>query len=311
MSGSSTESAGAVGPQVSVVVVAFNDPQLLSRCLEALSLETQGGDVETLVVSNRQHAVEHLSERLRSTLDGVQWIHAARGTTIPRMRTLGIAYSHGDIVALIEDDCVVQAGWYAGLLASHRMPAAAVGGAVEPGPYRRALDWAVYLCDYGRFMLPLAAGPAVALPGNNVSYKRDSLRALPATLAEDFQEMFVHREWQRQGVPMWSEPAIVVTNVNSWTLAHLTVIPYHHARAFAGRRFGDQPVWRRGMMSLFALLLPLIKVSRVVRETVARRRCFRALLRALPLIVVLETCWSLGESVGYLRGPGASASRWR
>jgi hypothetical protein len=296
---------------LSVVVVAFNDPPLLTRCLEALSLETRGHDVETLVVSNRQRAEDHLSEQPGSAFGGVRWIQVAPGTTIPRMRTMGIARSHGDIVALIEDDCVVQSGWRAALLASHRMPAAAVGGAVEPGPYRRALDWAVYFCDYGRFMLPLAAGPAVALPGNNVSYKRDSLRALPATLAEEFQEMFVHREWQRQGVPMRTEPAIVVTNVNSWTLAHLTVIPYHHARAFAGRRFGDQPLWRRGMMSLLALLLPALKILRIVRETVSRRRRFRALVLALPFIGVLETSWSIGESVGYLRGPGDSASRWR
>ena len=282
----------------------------LASCLEALARDTDGIDVETLVVSDWRRPGGRPNETFLSTYPMIRWIDASNNPTVPRMRATAIAASTADIVAIIEDDCSVQPGWCRALLAAHRVPVAAVGGAVEPGAYGRALDWAVYFCDYGRFMLPFAAGRAAALPGNNMSYKRDHLARLPPELVHEFQEVFVHRAWQRDGIPMRSDPAVVVTNRHMGTPADVTTIPYHHGRAFGGRRFSDQP-WRRAMMSALSLFLPLLNVYRIVRETVRRGRRLGALARALPWILVLSSSWSIGESIGYLRGPGDSASRWR
>ncbi|HYN05835.1 MAG TPA: glycosyltransferase [Vicinamibacterales bacterium] len=311
MSSSSTEAASTGQPLLSVVVVAFNDQDLLSRCLTGLTHEITGHDVEALVVSDWQRPSGRPSDALRSAFHRIRWIEAPRNSTVPRMRAMGVEISRGDIVALIEDDCIVQRGWYDALVSAHRTSASAVGGAVEPGAYRRGLDWAVYFCDYGRFMLPLAAGPAVALAGNNMSYKRDALMRLPSALTYELLEVFVHEAWQRDGTPMRTDPAVVVTNAHSWTLADVTRIPYHHARAFAGRRLSHASPWRRRVMGVAALAFPVLKVLRVVREVALRRRRFVALCRALPWVVVLAVSWSIGESVGYLSGPGESASQWR
>jgi hypothetical protein len=308
---SSTDGAPAHQPRLSIIVIAFNDPALLGGCLDALALEARDDDVETLVVAKWPRARIRRGEVMPIAHRKVRWIEAAAEATVPQMRGTGIAVSHGEIVALIEDDCIVQRGWCAALLAAHRAPAAAIGGAVEPRPYRRALDWAVYFCDYGRFMPPIPAGPAVALAGNNMSYKRQALANLPAALRQEFQEVFVHRAWQQQGVPMLTDPAVVVRNVNSWTIAHVTAIPYHHARAFAARRVEGEPMWQRMTMSVLAVLLPVVKVLRVARETVSRRRHVGALIRALPMIGLLAISWSIGECVGYIWGPGESAGRWR
>jgi len=307
---SSTESGSLGNPKLSVVVVAIHQPDLLGFCLEALTRYTSDVDVETLVVSDWRRPGGRPKEILRSTYPMIRWIDASGNPTVPRMRAMAIAASTGDIVAIIEDDCFVQPGWSTALLAAHRAPVAAVGGAVEPGAYGRALDWAVYFCDYGRFMLPFRAGPAVALPGNNMSYKREHLAQLPPELADDFQEAFIHRAWQHEGVPMRSDPTIVVTNNRRGTTADVTSIPYHHGRAFGGRRYRGQ-LWRRVMMSALLLFIPPLKVLRIVSGIVARGHRLASLVRALPWIVVLSFSWSIGEGIGYLRGPGASGSRWR
>jgi glycosyltransferase involved in cell wall biosynthesis len=298
-------------PVLSIIVVSFNGERLLTRCLESLGIEAGPHDAEILVVADGDHPGGRPSDRLASTFSQVRWIDAPGGCTVPRMRALGIAASRGNIVALLEDDCVVQAGWCKAVLGAHRADGGAVGGPVEPGLYRRALDWAVYFCDYGRFMLPLGDGRAFALPGNNLSFTQAAFARLPAEAAHEFFEVFAHDAWQRECVPTRLEPAALVRNVNAWTLAHVTWIPYHHGRAFAGRRVAGQPLWRRARMGLLAAALPALKVSRVVREVVSRRRLIGPMLYALPWIVVLSTCWSLGESVGYLAGPGASPSKWR
>ena len=43
---------------------------------------------------------------------------------------------------------------------------------------KRLIDWAVYICEYGKFMLPFPAGQAADLPGPNVSYKRAILESV-------------------------------------------------------------------------------------------------------------------------------------
>ena len=293
------------------MVIAFNGRELLERCLDALARETRDHDVETLVVSKSPRAQILQSDVSLVGKVDIRWFEVEPDATVPQMRGRGIAESQGELVGLIEDDCLVQPGWCAALLKAHDAPAAAIGGAIEPRPYRRALDWAVYFCDYGRFMPPLAAGAAVALPGNNMSYKRRALDDLPAALRSEFQEVFIHRAWEQRGVPMLTDPAILVRNVNSWTMADLTAIPYHHARAFAGGRMAGQPIWRRVAMGLLTPLLPVVKVLRVAREAVSRGRYIGALLRSIPMISILAISWSIGECVGYLTGPGRSAARWK
>ena len=110
---------------------------------------------------------------------------------------------------------------------------------------------------------------------------------------------------------MLTDPGIVITNVNSWTIEHVTAIPYHHARAYAGLRVVAEPLWRRLTMSALTPLLPVVKVWRVARETLSRRRHVSKMLRALPMIGMLAISWSAGELMGYLKGPGGSAARWR
>ena len=55
---------------------------------------------------------------------------------------------------MTEDHCVAGDGWLQSVVRAHEAADAAVGGAVENGATDRVVDWAVYFCEYGRYMLP-------------------------------------------------------------------------------------------------------------------------------------------------------------
>lgn len=298
-----------VANQLTVVVVALNPVDRLTRCLEALEA-LDDDELDVIVVRDwkpRAGPVPPLTTRFRS----VRWIAAPEGSTVPTMRQLGIDASIGERVALIEDDCFVQAGWSLAVRQQLTGSASAVGGPVEPGDYGSMRDWAIYFCEYGRFMRPLPERQTADLPGMNVAYLRSRLASLDRR-SDGFADWFVHAEWAKAGVDLRTCDNFVVKNLNSWPADYVTSTPYHHGRAFAGRRFAHLAWWQRAAYAGGAfVLLPWVKTARIAAIVFARRRYRRQFLGALPWVLLFNASWSYGEAVGCLSGPGLSPSRWR
>lgn len=297
-------------PSLSVVVAASNDGTLLARCVDALSAQAHPDEVEIIIARDAGRFDDVARTELNRSTPGLRWVEAPPGATVPRLRGLGIAVARADLVALIEDDCVVADGWCRAAMASAG-DCAAVGGSVEPGPYQKPLDWAVYFCEYGRFMLPLPSGPDAPLTGNNVVYSRHALEKLPDAVRLDFREAFIHAAWQQAGIPTKVTESLVVRNINTWSLRHVTTGPFHHGRAYAAERFGARPTPVRLALAALAVGLPLLKLFRIAAGTLSRGRLTGRLLVAFPWAMIFVGSWSAGEILGCLAGPGDSHSRWR
>jgi hypothetical protein len=293
---------------LSIVVVSLSRAEVLARCLPPLLAQAAGAGAEVWLV--RQPSDDPAVAALRRDHPQVSWLDAAPGDNVPRMRAAAMRLARGRVVALLEDDCTVAEGWCHGVQAAHLEDPPVVGGPIEPDSYPRALDWAVFLCEYARFLPPLQ-GEVLALPGNNVSYRRSLvLRWLEEHGDDGFREAFAHEDWRGQGMPLLADPGMRVRNVNRWTVDTATRSAYHHGRAFAGQRFRGRPS-RRLLYAAGSALLPVLKTARVAGEVLSRGRGAGSLLRALPWIIVFHTSWACGEWMGYLFGPGASADRWQ
>lgn len=291
---------------LSVIVVSFNSPSILRRCLAALWPQIRPDEAAVLVVGRWPDDCP--PAELARQFPQVEWLPAPAQATIPQMRTLGIKASRGDLVALLEDDCLVTATWCQDVIAAHQNPNPAIGGGIEPGAYGKGLDWGVYFCEYGRFLPPFS-GVVPTLPGNHVSYKR---QALEKALNDDgFYEVFVHGQWQQSGEALLADDKLVVRNINSWTGWHVTQMPYHHGRAFSGMRMSKQPIWRRFLFAGLTAGLPALQTLRLLRIILSRQRYRAEFFKAMPWIILFYASWAAGEWVGALFGPGQSADQWR
>jgi hypothetical protein len=294
-----------------VVVVSFCTRDILERCLEALTTHAAAADVELVVVRAVDAHGRATVEAARHLFAQAVFTHVPAGTSVPRMRALGIEASRGEIVALLEDDCVVQPGWLEAALALAASPHVALAGAVEPGEYVRRLDWAVYFCEYARFMLPVPTGGSPPLPGNNMVSRRAALMQPAVRIDGGFQEVFAQSQWLQAGRTTGGSNQMVVKNVNRWPSRQLTAVPFHHGRAYAANRFADRPVAVRLPFALMTIVLPFVKVARLLRETTSRRRLTGRLCQAMPCMLLFTASWSLGEAIGCLAGPGRSAGEWQ
>src|SRR5262249_48147304 len=134
------------------------------RLIETVAAFAQeGGPALEILVS--ECGRDGTAERLRERWPSVRVLHADGDRSIPELRAAGIASATARIVAMTREGCAPAPGWFAALRRAHQDGPDAVGGVVEPGSPDRLIDWAVFFCEYGRYMAPLPPEPRSDLPG--------------------------------------------------------------------------------------------------------------------------------------------------
>ena len=214
-------------PTVTVVIGSNAPPESLAACLEAL--EPQRDGVEVLVQEGRPSPAD-----LR---DRFPWADFALAPDqlVPEHWRDGIDRASGEIVALTIAPMIPAPDWIATIRRLHAEHEA-VGGAIEPGPRLRLVDWGEYFCRYARDMPPFEATGNVDLPGDNAAYDR----ALLEGVARDVSRRVLGAgrrtgAWPPTASCLWHDPALVVRQGRSAGFG-----AFARQRLAHGRRYGHQ-----------------------------------------------------------------------
>lgn len=235
----------------------------------------------------------------RDRIDVAHFKHSREHHDI--LRAIGLARAKGRVVALLEDHGTPAPGWCDAVMKAHAGPAAAVGGAIENG-VDRLLNRAVYYCDFGRYQNPVPSGPAEFLSDSNTAYKRIILESVRHLWEQAFHETSVNWELRKRGELLVLNPEMVVYQTRTtlgWRLAILERFTW--GRSFAGTRVAGAGS-KRFIWAAMSWVLPLLLTGRVVVNSVRRRRLVGKMLIALPIILLLQSFWAIGEFVGYITG---------
>jgi hypothetical protein len=300
-------------PPLSVVVAIVSDTterrptaRALAACLDAFSKQVDAPPLEIIVPHHGD--VEGL-DGLRRRFPDVNFL-PVNDRRAPRagrehhdvLRARGLSAARGAVIGLVEDHARPDEHWCANVVAAHRKPYAAIGGAIENG-IDRPLNWAVYYCDFGRYQRPLPAGESPFASDANITYKRSALEAIRPTWERSFREVVVNGALASRGEKVGLQPDIVVYQNRAGLRLRAAVRElFIWGRSYAATRTAllSRP-WRLAY-ALLSPVLPVILLVRMTRTAGTRRRRFGKFLGALPLIVILLTAWSTGEGVGYLTG---------
>lgn len=293
----------AAEPLVSVIIPSVNGLPVLAECLEALVGQEGQVPAEIIVVDCCGEATRAV---VRERFPRVCLVPVEGRPSIPALRAIGIERARGRVLAITEDHCLVQPGWFQAVERAYRAGHRAVGGPVENGSVERAVDWAVFFCEYARFMGPVPRGPAAEIPGNNSAYDRRLMDELgPGCYAEQW-ESFWHARMREMGIVFQSDPDMVVLHKKEFGYGYFLSQRYHYSRSFAGMRLRGAPWWKRGLYAGATLALPAILLGRIVRTVAGKGRNLRPLVRSLPVVCTFVVSWAVGEGVGALFGPGRS-----
>lgn len=293
--------------ELSVVLAASHSRAGLEACLTSLKNQITNGEIEIIAVCNY---CEDGGFSIEEKFPFIRLIDAPAGTSVPELRTLGIQAATGKIVALLEDNSIVTPTWCRAIRKAHHASHAIVGGAVERVGTHRAVDWAVYFYEYGKYMLPCLEGESATLSGNNVSYSRALLEEAQNEFRNGFFEAFLHKQLQGKGHNLHMAPDAVVYHTMNYRVGKVLVQTFHHGRHYAGRRVASASHVTRLVFAAGSTILPLILPLRIVQLVLNRQRHFRELIVAMPYLVLFMTSWACGEFIGYLWGEGDSVRQW-
>ena len=284
----------------------------LERCLESLASQTFDGNFEIIVPYDPPCAnVCCLHERFPSVrfhaADHLDTATARQGAAREHhdsLRTIGIRAAMGRVIALTEDHAVAMDGWCQQMvdLLDQQKEVVAIGGSVDCRS-RNILRHAVYLCDFGRYQNPLREGSSEYVSDSNVFYETEALRSIEYTWRNDYHETLVHDALAAGPGEIWLTPRTTVFQERT----HLTIRMalqerFVWARSYAGTRVNVMSAQRRLIMIVLSFLLPPLMTLRIYKGLMERDRLSLRTLALLPLILLLQTFWGLGEFTGYVTG---------
>ena len=292
---------------LSVVVPSVNGFPVLGDCLDSLNRQVGDGRLEEVIVANR--CANGLGMALRDRFPWMKLIEDPLDTPIPQLRIMAFRECRGDVIAVLEDHCIVEPDWASKMLEAHRAEHAVIGGLVENAAGDRLIDWAAFFCEYSQFMSPLAEGEAENIPGNNVAYKRWLLERFWPDIETGIWDSTLHERIRNAGIPLYRVPSIKVHHKMSASLGWFIAQKFHFARSFASLRFANASCLRRAAYGVGTLLLPFVLAQRIALQVWSTKTHRRELVLCFPILMLLLVSWGAGEATGYLFGAGSSHAK--
>jgi len=158
-------------------------------------------------------------------------------------------------------------------------------------------------------MPPMRAGAMDILPGSNLSYKRDVLMSNAKFQPDEFWKTFVNESAEAAGSTLWLAPSVEIALKKPIAFRDYFRTRFDHGRCYAGMRVAGRSRFERWLRAATAPLLPWLLLWRTGARYWSKRRHREKLLTTFPLQLLLFGNWSLGELIGYTRGPGQSCRR--
>lgn len=297
-------------PALSIIVAWQKSQAQANDCLDSLYVQSKGRPTEIILVTSHSGAdIQGLPSRYPGLV-----LSAGNADTLPKLYGRGIQRASGKLIAVTEAHTTFDSGWIDKTIqACAERSAAAIGGAVEPGPALAGLDFALYLCDYVQFALPLEAGDSNDLPGNNVVFKStilDQFRPNRQKLELDgFWKTFFCHELQEHGQALLREPNMVSYYNRHMSFMDMMVRRFNHGRCFGAMRSADFSPLKKLMYALSCAALPFVLDMRLAKKIGAKKKLIGRAVLVFPFCHLIICAWVLGEHFGTIFGAGTSCDQ--
>ena len=297
-------------PALSVILIATTNYALIRYAVRNLTRQRDVA-IELVIAAPEALRASITLEDSKDLAAFAAWKHVVipDGTQFDVARAMAVRAASAPLIAFTEDHSFPQPGWAAALVSAFTDGVTVVGPVVANGNPDSMVSRANFLLEYGEWMPPGRRDGRSHLPGHNSAYRRDALVALGDRLTTLIEaESVLHWELRAGGHRLVQEPKAVTHHVNFSRFQPSVALRYHLGRHFAARRAEGWSVAKRAGYAAAFPLIALVRVARVASLGVGSRE-MPAVMAALPMVALMVTVSSIGESIGYVtREPGSSGA---
>jgi hypothetical protein len=285
-----------------VVIASAAGGDFLFRCLDSLRDQAARAGAAIIVVDRVGGAHRAHLAQAYPDVDILPAPETHRAT-VPEMRRIGAERAQTPIVAIIEEHCVAPPQWLDTIQQSFQDSDAAIGGPILADRFTRVRDWVVYFSEYHGFMPPWPDGPRPALNGANVAYSRSRLLAHRDVLDTGYWEVVLHPVLAADGA-FRAVNAMGVYHTGPFDFGYYLHQRYLLSRVWGGTQRTRVSAAVRWAHILLAPVFPLVMFARIAALVKDRPALVRHFIAAAPMLFVAMCALTLGETSGYLLGPG-------
>jgi hypothetical protein len=291
--------------KISLIIAWVNPLDLLLPCLSEFKKQSSEGSEEIIVVTRHD---EKSQQELRTSFPDITLLAAPPGTSIPKLRAMGLKQASGEYLVITEDHCMPFEDWLAVLREQiNQGENRIIGGPVENGLTMRKRDQAAFLTEYAFAILPASStGKSQPLAGNNIAYPASVRERLVETLENGCWESFIYPELEKDGYPFIFEPWMILFHHRPFNFWYFSKQRWVFSRSYAGMRNQKLKISGRLKYGLGSLILPPLLYLRGLMTLRKKGRYFFSYLLLSPLIFSYFIFGALGEMFGYFFGPRKS-----
>lgn len=155
---------------ISIIIPSYNSQATIRKCLTSLLRQTYRGDREIILVDSSTDDTPLIVGKEFPT---VILQHFSSKTDPGTARNHGIELSHGEIIALIDSDCVAASQWLEKIAEAHQSGYHIVGGTVYNGnDSGDPVGLAGYLAEFREYIPGHRRQEMQHIPTCNISYRK-------------------------------------------------------------------------------------------------------------------------------------------
>jgi glycosyltransferase involved in cell wall biosynthesis len=284
-------------PVVSVIVAAYNSADFLKRCLDSLENQTFR-DFEIIVINS---SPEHRTAEVVSKFPVVRFFQSPDRLLPHAARNAGMKMARGSLYAFTDADCRADPNWLAELVKAHSAGHEIVAGSIDS----QAGAWisrAIYLLKYSPYLRGKPAGPiGLAATGSLILSRKVWDLAGPFDGSIFSGDALLSWKAREAGFPPWFEPKAIVVDQDEKYRQGFCSERFQRGREFGQVRadFENWSAVQRALRFLFTPLALLAALQAIAMECHSGKR-LGDFVASLPLLVLAQTAWCLGEATGYV-----------
>lgn len=290
-------------PELSVVIVAYNERHSIERCLASLKRQQTSRSFEVILIDSSTDGTNAIA--LRFPFVRIQ--HFAERKYVGEARNAGVALARGDIIAFLDADCFVENDWIETVARAHQSPYLAVGSAIFNGTPESLVSWAYYFCEFNLWLPQSETKEVVEMAGCGLSIKRLAFEKYGPFIEGTYcSDTVFHWRMARDGHKVLFIPSIHVVHTMRDRLGGFLRHVLEHRRAFASVAASEKTfsMRKRFAAAMGTIFLPFLLVPVIAWRVVRAEHLLRHFLPALPIVLLGLLARAWGEFLGFATPKG-------